>query len=480
MKIGLKLKSSIFLTLLLLSAVGILSILVLRGIQSNQRQQNEDYLIQQGEIASNYIKQIYLMESIKDPEAFINDRGRELVTRFEMITGMQVILYNLAGKEVANSRPLAGKTDVSLMLEYALQNTNTYIEDGDNIIFLSPLHNSSMQIGVLQFNYSTTSDRMFYTKIKHLFFYSGVFIFAICFISGYLYVRPLTLGILRLKNATQRIEKGDFSDLICLKRSDELGELSQNISNMGKKIKSQIETMKEEQHHLQQAVEKLEILGKQQKQFIGNVTHEFKTPLTIIKAYADLMQMYSDDPTLMNDAKVNIDKESQRLTDMLENVLSLSELENYSFEFQKEEVDIHELLTDICERMNGKIQKYGLQLHTDLEKNILLADKERLNQVFINLIDNAIKYNRPDGHIWISCCKENNFICIRVKDTGIGIPPAERDKIFQPFYTVNKSLNGGTGLGLSLVRELVEKQGGSITLLDQQAEGSTFEIRFII
>ena len=483
MKISIKVRVITFLTILLLSTVSILSILVLQGIQNNQKQQYEDYLIQQGEIASNYIRQSYLMESVKDPNEFLNERSQELVKRFEIMSGMHVILYNKSGKEIANSRPVASKTDVTELLLYAIQDKNTYLEEGNNIIFLSPLHNSSEQIGVILFNYSIEKNKMFYTKIKYLFLYVGIFVFAICFILGYLFVHPLTQGILKLKNAARRIEEGNYTDIIRLKRNDELGELSKNIYFMGTKIKKNLDEMKEEQNKLKLAVEKLEILGKQQKQFIGNVTHEFKTPLTVIKAYTDLMDMYMDDPGLVKDAKVHIDKETKRLSDMVEKVLALSSLEKYDFELRKEAIDVYGVLDEVCERMKGKIQKFGLDLNTELEHHIIMADKESLVQIFINLIDNSIKYNRPDGKVWVKCGRQNNEVCILIKDTGIGIPQESRDKIFEPFYTVNKDSSRqytSTGLGLSLVKELVERQNGTITLLDIREEGSAFEIRFPI
>lgn len=482
MKISIKVKFSAFLAVLLLSTVIILSILVLQGIQENQKKQYEDYLVQQGEIASNYVKQTYLMESVKDSGRFLQERAQELVKRFEVMSGMHAILYDMSGRELANSRPAAGKTDTNGLFEYALRDRNTYLEEANNVIFLSPLHNSQGQIGVIQFSYPLGREKTFYRDMKYLFLYAGIFVFAICFIFGYLYIQPLVQGVLKLKNTAGKIEEGDYSDIVRLKRNDELGELSRGIYFMGFKIKRNLEEMKEEQDKLKLAVEKLEILGKQQKQFIGNVTHEFKTPLTVIKAYADLMEMYTDDPALLKEAKENIDKETQRLSDMVEKVLALSSLEKYDFELRKETVDIYEVLHDICERMKGKVQKFGLRLHISLEHHRIMADRESLVQIFINLIDNAIKYNRPDGEIWVECRAEDDRLHILVRDTGIGIPADARDKIFEPFYAVNKDRSrqsGSTGLGLSLVKELVERQGGGITLLDME-DGTAFDIKFPI
>jgi signal transduction histidine kinase len=478
MKIGLKLKLSIFLALLLLTSLSILSFFVLRGIHNNQIQENESYLIQQGEIASNYMKQIYLLESENTPDTFLRNRAQELVTRLDMISGMQVILYDMSGEKIMDSRPLAGHIDADDLMKYALLDKDTYEIAGDTMVFLAPLRSSKEQIGVLQFNYSISKDRIFYTHIKRLFLYSGLIIFTAFFICGYFYMNSITRVIKQLKNTTHRIQEGDYKNIQGSKRRDELGELGDNILFMGARIQSQFEKMQEEQQNLSLAVEKLEVLGTQQKEFIGNVSHEFKTPLTVIKAYTDLMFQYHEDPVLLNDAQENINKEIQRLTKMLEKVLNLSALEKYDFELHKEETDIAELLHDTCNRMLGRAQKYGLQLHIETENNIIITDKEIFMQIMMNLIDNAIKYNRPQGHVWVTSGKEDDSLLIKVKDTGIGIPIAERDKIFQPYYKGDKTTSESTGLGLALVKGLVGKLGGSIRIYDNQKEGTVFEIRF--
>lgn len=201
----------------------------------------------------------------------------------------------------------------------------------------------------------------------------------------------------------------------------------------------------------------------------------------MIKTYVDLMDMYPEDLNLKDEARENIDKETQRLSEMVEKVLELSSLEKYEFELHKETVDIYEVLYEICERMKGKVQKFGLNLHTKLEHHRIMADSDSMEQIFINLLDNAIKYNRPKGEIWLECGEKKGSLYIIVRDTGIGIPPEARGKIFEPFYTVDNNRSrqtSSTGLGLSLVKQLVEKQGGTIELLDIKTEGTTFEIIF--
>ncbi len=191
--------------------------------------------------------------------------------------------------------------------------------------------------------------------------------------------------------------------------------------------------------------------------------------------------MYSDDPQLMADAKKNIGKEANRLVEMVDKVLHLASLEKYDFSSQAQTVEVKESLLDLVDRMKGKAQKFGLQMKTRLTEAYIWVDKESFYHIFINLLDNAIKYNQPQGKIQVNNYIEEDRVFIEVIDTGIGIPADARDKIFEPFYTVNKDRSrqsGGTGLGLSLVKELVERQHGEITLLETGGKGTHFRVSF--
>lgn len=250
---------------------------------------------------------------------------------------------------------------------------------------------------------------------------------------------------------------------------------------MSSAIERHIEEMKEEQRKLTLAIHKLQQLEQQQKQFIGNISHEFKTPLTSIRAYVDLLDMYRDDPKLIDEAIQSMGKESGRLYDMVEKVLHLAALEKYEFEQQAEVLKLDELLLDLCTRMQGKAAKFDLMLHTQLEPAVIWADRESLMQIFINLIDNAIKYNRPGGQIEVALHVDGNRANVVVRDTGIGIPAEAHDKIFEPFYTVNRDrsrISGGTGLGLSLVKQLAEAQQGELVLVRSSEDGTTFKVYF--
>nr|WP_240545924.1 HAMP domain-containing sensor histidine kinase [Paenibacillus artemisiicola] len=237
----------------------------------------------------------------------------------------------------------------------------------------------------------------------------------------------------------------------------------------------------QEREKLALAVRKLSQLDQQQKQFIGNVTHEFKTPLTSIKSYLDLLDMYPDDEKLLETAKTNILGDTQRLYEMVEKVLQLSALERYEFEFHKEKLDVRQEMRKVLDSLQGKMEKFGITAETELAEAYVDADKELLSIVLVNLLDNAVKYNKPRGRIFVKTALADERVVIEIADTGIGIPNEVAHKIFEPFYTVDRNRSreiGGTGLGLSLAKKYAESQGGSIALVRTDSEGTLFRLVF--
>jgi len=484
MRISIKLKFSLFLAVLLILAVSVLSYVVLQGVERNQQSQTEGYLAQHIKTVNLRVKQTFYTGARLEPQEFMRQRGRGIAQELAGFTGLEVTLYDAKGLQVGTSiqgDPAPNAQDVSEALSYALQNQIAYQSKGDTLLYLAPLQGPDKQMGVIQLHYSLKSNHAFLNTLRNLFLTTGAVVLLLSFIVGYLYFNRAAVAIRRLKQSAEEIQHARYISAPPIQRKDELGELSQGIYFMSKEIETNIAAKDEEQRKLQLAVQKLQALEQQQKQYIGNISHEFKTPLTSIKAYVDLLNVYDDDPKLLLEAKVSIAKETQRLYEMVEKVLQLTALEKYDFESQAELLEVAENLRDITGRMSGKAERYGNTIILNVTPAHIWIDKESFMHIFINLLDNAIKYNVPQGTIQINNEIRDHRVWITIRDTGIGIPEESRDKIFEPFYTVNRDRSrqsGGTGLGLSLVRNLVEKQNGTITLLDQEGEGSAFLLSF--
>lgn len=480
MRISIKIKFSIFLAVLLLFTVFILSLLVLEGIKKNQQAQVEQYFAQQAATANVYFMQTLLAESNKVPRTFLESKGKDFAEDLEFISGQSVVLYDLQGNFVNENRSSAVSGSLAKTLAFALNNKTAYLVENDSLYYLTPLRTGKEQVGVVQFYYSLSENQAFYNQIKQLFMYIGAGVFFLSFILAYFYFNSFAGRIIKLNQTVDRIRTGDFAPPI-LSSNDEIGELSKGIRVMSEQIMRTIQEKDEEQEKLSMAVHKLSQLDQQQKQFIGNVTHEFKTPLTSTNAYIDLLELYPDDEELLKTAKANIKSETQRLYEMVEKVLQLSSMEKYDFEFSKEKVDVQQAIQTVLSSLRGKMDKFGITLETHLNEAYIEADKDCMTIVLINLLDNSIKYNKPRGHISVKNEFKDEQVIIEIADTGIGIPEEVADKIFEPFYTVDKNRSresGGTGLGLSLAKKYTETQGGLISLVSTSSDGTLFRITF--
>lgn len=481
MRISIKIKFSIFLAVLLLFTVFILSLLVLQGLKKNQQAELEQHLAQQAATANIYFFQTMMAEPNKVPHTFLASKGREFAGQLEMISGESVVLYDLLGNIVSEKKTAAASDSHARTLSYALDGKTAYLTDQESLYYFAPLRTPAEQVGVVQFYYSLSENLAFYNQMKKLFITIGAGVFILSFILAYFYFNSFAAGIIRLNQAVDRIRSGEYDPPSFLRKKDEIGELGEGIRVMSEQIKKTIQDKDKEQEKLSLAVHKLSQLDQQQKQFIGSVTHEFKTPLTSIRAYIDLLELYPDDEELLNTAKANIKSETIRLYEMVEKVLQLSSMEKYDFEYHMEKIDVRQAIQTVLNSLKGRMDKFGITLETDLTEAYVEADKDSLTIVMINLLDNAIKYNQAKGRIVVSNELKDGQVIIDISDTGIGIPEEAARRIFDPFYTVDKNRSresGGAGLGLSLAKKYTEAQGGTITLSKSDANGSHFRIVF--
>ncbi len=478
MRISIKIKFSIFLGGLLLLTVYILSLLGLRGIEANQQAEYEAYLAQQAQRANIYFMQTILSEENKVPQSFLATKGETFGEELSLISGQPLVLYDAEGNLVSKKIAHMDSTDIRRTLAYALTNKTAYLLEGDALYYLAPLRVANEQVGVVQFYYSLEDELQFYHRIQRLFINIGGAVFLLSFILAYFYFNSFANGIIQLQKMVEGIGDGHY-DTYALSRKDEIGSLSKGIHSMSERISKNIHDMKEEQQKLNLAINKLSLLDQQQKQFIGNVTHEFKTPLTSIKAYVDLLEMYPDDEVLLEKAKADIKSETQRLYEMVEKVLQLSAMEKYEFEYHKERLELSQVIEGVINSLRGKIEKFSLALETNLTEAYVEADRDSLVIVLVNLLDNAIKYNHPRGRISVKNYQKDSQVVVEIENTGLGIPEEAAQRIFEPFYTVDKNRSrekGGTGLGLSLAKRYVEAHGGSIALVPKDSNIIVFRI----
>jgi two-component system phosphate regulon sensor histidine kinase PhoR len=226
-------------------------------------------------------------------------------------------------------------------------------------------------------------------------------------------------------------------------------------------------------------ISRLKELEKIRQDFVANVSHELRTPLTTIKGYAEtLLEGALKEEVAYQFVQV-IKRQSDRLTKIVEDLLALSKIELKEFQLKIETLPFHELAEDVLRYIQEATEKKKISISLELPTPLMVkGDRHYLEQILINLIDNAIKYGREGGKITVSAVQRNQSeVEISVIDNGIGIPKEDLPRIFERFYRVDKGRSqelGGTGLGLSIVKHLISAHGGRVWAESQFGEGSTF------
>jgi two-component system phosphate regulon sensor histidine kinase PhoR len=223
-------------------------------------------------------------------------------------------------------------------------------------------------------------------------------------------------------------------------------------------------------------------LERVRKDFVANVSHELRTPLTSIKGYIEaLLDGAKDDPQQRLEFLQILQKHADRLNNLIVDLLALSQIESGQYQWKREQVkatDIIERAISILKPM-AESKKQSLSVLLPDNPEPLVGDAEKLSQVLINLLDNAIKYTPEGGKINLEVQQTQDTIEIAVNDTGIGIPKKDLPRIFERFYRVDQARSrelGGTGLGLSIVKHIIEAHGGRVCVESEIGKGSRFTV----
>lgn len=283
------------------------------------------------------------------------------------------------------------------------------------------------------------------------------------FVAVYTLSRQLALPLVHLTRATRQIAKGNFDIQVRLPQSRlgsgirEIAQLADDFNRMAHELKS---------------VEYL------RRDFTSNLSHELKSPVASIRGYARLLQMEGLSPEQRQEYVSAIAAESQRLGSLSDNLLRLTRLEGQAPKLALEKFCLDEQLRRCVTSLYPQIQKKSQRIQADLPRVLILADQELLNQVWQNLLDNAIKFSPQGGRLSLSLSKPNRAqVQVRVCDDGPGMDEATRQRVFEKFFQGDPSRHmGGNGLGLPLVKRILDLCGGSIQVESQPGQGSCFTV----
>lgn len=358
-----------------------------------------------------------------------------------------------------------GSTIISEDVIKCLRGTNSFFLDQRNnyIEMTVPItHNTSNEImGVILMNFSTKDVQsislILYQKASILLLTTAILVFVYAFFYSGIFTKPF----LNLKKAISHLTEGYMDEEVKVDGFHEVKQISNSLNQMLLRIKN---------------------LERSRQEFVSNVSHELKTPLTSVKVLADSLLMQEDAPSeLYREFLVDIADEIERENKIINDLLSLVKLDKAAGDMTITPIKINDLLELVLKRLRPIAKKNNIELiYESFRPVIAEVDEVKLSLAMSNLIENAIKYNVEDGWVRVSLNADHKYFYVKVADSGIGIPEEAQDSIFDRFYRVDKARSrgtGGTGLGLAITKNAIHMHKGAIKVYSKENEGTTFTVR---
>jgi heavy metal sensor kinase len=354
---------------------------------------------------------------------------------------------------------------LSGLIKKAIAGQNAYLSatgtENQNIrlyatSFLNPFNGQPVVIVVGQ----TTTE---ITDVLHTFVYviviAMVAIIILAGIGGLFLAERALKPVQQITKTAQNIEGSDLSQRINVKTDDELGMLASTLNEM---------------------IGRLEESFNRQRQFTADASHELRTPLAIMQAEATLALSKERAPDDYRKSLETISQESDYMSSVIGKLLFLARSDAGKEQLTFEDVELKGLITGLASNIEALAQDKGIKFAVDAHEELMVSgDKVKLRQLFINILENAVRYTPTAGHISVSLVKQESNAVVSISDTGIGIPPEHLPHIFERFYRVDKArarTDGGVGLGLAIAKIIAESHKGTIGVESEVGKGTTFRI----
>ena len=417
-------------------------------------QANKIYvMIQEGNYLSNNTNQNELL-------SILEERSIEENFRIMIIDSSGVVLIDSNNSDVGKTflipevlSSLNGQSEANYYKEQGVIYASSYIEDS-----------FSNKQGVVLLISSFEDTEVLINGVTQKWFMLTIFISIIIGIFVFFTSEIVISPIKKILKSINDITDGQLHQRVKINGNNEIAQLGEAFNTM---------------------TEKLEQIDTSRQEFVSNVSHELKTPLSSIKVLSDSILLQEDIPSEMYiEFLQDINSEIDRMTEIVNNLLALVKLDYREAGLNIAEADLNKMLDDILKRLTPLAEQKNITLSKEYIKNVVVeADEMKFSLAISNLVENAIKYTEPEGSVKVilDCDHQNAFIT--VSDTGIGINDEEQTKIFNRFYRVDKTRDretGGTGLGLSITHSTVILHKGSIKVSSKEGEGSTFIVRIPI
>ncbi|AAK80388.1 signal transduction histidine kinase [Clostridium acetobutylicum] len=333
-----------------------------------------------------------------------------------------------------------------------------------NIVCVVPGANNDVIFAISSFQSITEASSVMKEFFIYIFFSAVVVVIILALI----YSRMITKPLKKINKTASKMAELDFSEKCNVISEDEIGYLGKNLNFLADNLNKSMNSLKAANEQLKKDIEKEKELEKMRKEFVAGVSHELKTPIGIIEGYAeglkDNVAVTKKERDYYTDVIID---EAARMGKLVSDMLDLSQLESGNFKLTLGKFDIGEMVFKCSKKYYAILDEKKIDMSINIVNGYVMGDQYRLEQVFTNLLNNALKYAKRKIHV--NMLKENNKITIEVVNDGEKIEVDEVCKIWDKFYKTDKSRNrkvGGTGLGLAIVKNIIELHNGSYGVLN--------------
>ncbi|PWA12511.1 two-component sensor histidine kinase [Pueribacillus theae] len=449
--------SILLLFLIVLIPTGFILHTIYSGLYYNDKEEEINDLSSRYANAMKSVQDRDILQMFVTLSGFTNNEVY-IVDKDGMIVADSGIAGIVAGEKIKANELATLKKGEAVDKEYHfLPSTERFLVSGKPIF-----NEDSFEGGMFVMSSLDAIDQSL-TQVKLLVILSGIVAFMIA--SGFIFVlsRKLSAPLLEMEKATRKISRGHLQTRVNISSDDEIGHLAAAINDL--------------------AVE-LERYRSNRQEFFATISHELRTPITYLEGYANVLknELYETEEEKKKYLSI-ISDETKRLVRLINDLFELAKAEEEQLTLEKELVDVRKIIDGVIVKVSLKAEEKGLNIEKNLTKHTQLVqgDQQRMEQIFINLLENAIQYTES-GKIKVDLHEiSSNQVKVTISDTGMGIPDEEIPFIFERFHRVEKSRSrdfGGTGLGLSIVKKLVEMQNGTIHVKSTLGKGTTFEVIF--
>lgn len=437
--------------------------------------------------AQIYVRQYLMLSDLNNDEASFRVAARQIAEELYASIGTPLSLYTLEGERLLNyggepgARLHEGEAFASALQGRAAYTLHYGADRSCTADFVMPLVVAGESMGIIGCTVNYTSLFRQLDRLVHMLLVGTMAVLALVCGVVLLFLNHILKPVRTLSRLSTRVTAGIRKGQVPVpahppapsRRRDEISELSENYDLMLRTVGEQFTRIQEDRVRI------LQLLDSRQA-FYNNVTHELKTPLTTIKGYAQLLEQNGvEDEELFHNGLTHIQHESARLHRMVIQLLEMSDIDRDN---RLEPLDAAAVLSSVAGAMSLKADRYGSIIRLrGVQKLMIAGREERIHQLFINLIDNAIKYGAPEETIWVETEARGGRAFIRVINRGQGMTRQEIEHIFEPFYRTDKERSremGSAGLGLSICMKIVREHGGQIQADSQPGEQTVFTVSF--